>query len=88
MSGGAECPSAVSRRAGVESRAVMPYFLPMDDTPHRSEAPAGWLEALARSEAELDAGLTVPAETVHQRIRDSIARIEAKKRAGQAAKLG
>ena len=46
------------------------------------------LAALARSEAELAAGLTVSAETVHRRIRDAIARIEAKKQAQQAADLG
>jgi hypothetical protein len=51
----------------------------MDDTPHRTEAPAEWLEALARSDAELAAGQTVPAEAVHQRIRDAIARIEGKR---------
>ena len=46
------------------------------------------LAALARSEAELAAGLTVPAETVHRRICAAIARIEAKKHAQQAADLG
>jgi hypothetical protein len=45
--------------------------------------PAEWLEALARSNAELAAGLTVPAADVHRRIRESIARIE-EKRAGGA----
>ena len=49
----------------------------MDDTAHRAEAPAGWLEALAESEAELAAGQTVPAEAVQQRLRDAIARLEA-----------
>jgi hypothetical protein len=42
-------------------------------------APAEWLEALARSDAELAAGLTVPAAVVHRRIRESIARAEAKR---------
>jgi hypothetical protein len=69
----------------------------MDDIP-RHRRPADWdpptpseadlLAALARSEAELAAGLTVPAETVHQRIRDTIARIKAKKHAGQTTDLG
>jgi hypothetical protein len=53
----------------------------MNDVPDSAVAPAGWLEALAESEAELAAGLTVPAEVVHQRIRESIARIEAKRAA-------
>jgi hypothetical protein len=56
----------------------------MDEiTPATRPVPAGWLEALARSDAELAAGLTVPSETVHRRIRESIARIE-EKRAGGA----
>ncbi len=65
----------------LENRARATYPLPMDDTPHRTEAvPAGWLEALAESEAELDAGVaTVPAEVVHQQVRDSITRMRAKR---------
>jgi len=48
----------------------------MDATkPH---APAGWLEALAESEAELAAGLSIPGEFVRQHLLDSIARLEAK----------
>ena len=43
----------------------------------RSETPAGWLEALAESEAELAAGQTVPGEAIRQRLRDAIARLEA-----------
>jgi hypothetical protein len=55
----------------------------MDEiTPTTHPVPAGWLEALARSDAELAAGLTVPAETVHRRIRESIARIEEKRASG------
>jgi hypothetical protein len=70
-------------------RAENTYCLLMDDTPHRTDPPAAWLEALARSEAEFAAGVpTIPAETVRQRIRDTIARIEAQKQAGQAAVIG
>ena len=46
------------------------------------------LAALAEAEAEAKAGLTVPAETVHQRIRAAIARIEARKHARQTADFG
>ncbi len=54
----------------------------MDEITHTTRpVPAEWLEALARSDAELDAGLTVPAEVVHRRLRDCIGRIE-EKRAG------
>ncbi len=53
----------------------------MDDNFTPPRAPAGWLEVLAESEAELAAGLSEPSEVVHQRIRDSLARIEAKRAA-------
>jgi hypothetical protein len=48
----------------------------MDDNPAHSSAPAGWLEILEESEAELAAGLTVPGEVVRQMLRDSLARLE------------
>ncbi|GEM_PF-5253074 len=55
----------------------------MDEITHTTRPdPGGWLEALARSDAELAAGLTVPAEVVHRRIRDCIARIEEKRADG------
>jgi hypothetical protein len=60
----------------------------MDDTPHRTQAvPAGWAEVLAESEAEAEAGLSVPGEVVRQELLDSIARMEAKAagRKGKAA---
>lgn len=44
--------------------------------------PAGWLEALERSEADLAAGRTVPLEPVLARLRESIKRMEARQ-AGQ-----
>ncbi len=49
------------------------------------KAPAGWLEALERSEAQLARGETVPLEPVLDLMRASIARMEAK-RAGVAKK--
>ena len=51
-------------------------------TPTTRPVPSGWLEALDRSDAELAAGLTVPAAVVHRRIRDSIVRIKKKRAAG------
>jgi hypothetical protein len=59
----------------------------MDDAPTPVIAPSGWLDALAKSEAELAAGHTVPGDVVHQRIRDTIARIEAR-RAGKLTDSG
>ena len=52
----------------------------MDDTPYRLDAPPGWADTLDESLAELAAGVpTVPAEAVHQRIRDTIVRIQARR---------
>jgi hypothetical protein len=48
-----------------------------------AKAPAGWLEILAESEADVAAGKTVPAHVVRQGLRDSIARLEAKAAARQ-----
>ena len=48
-----------------------------DDTAPRP-APAGWLETLERSEADLAAGHTVPLEPVLARMRESIKRMEAR----------
>lgn len=39
-------------------------------------APAGWLEALAESEAELDAGRAVPLSAVLRELNDSAAELE------------
>lgn len=48
-----------------------------DDTAPRT-APAGWLEILERSEADLAAGRTVPLEPVLARMRESIKRMKAR----------
>jgi hypothetical protein len=55
----------------------------MADDRNHAEIPAGWLEALARSEAQLAAGQIVPGEVVRQRLLDSIARLEAKQNGRQ-----
>ena len=54
------------------------YYPIMDDTTPRP--PAGWLESLERSEAELAAGQTVPMETVMRKLRESAARLEKKRK--------
>jgi hypothetical protein len=51
----------------------------MVDTTTRAEVPAGWLEALDRSQAQAEAGETVPLEPVLDRLRASIARMKAKR---------
>ncbi len=68
-------------RDALESPSLSAYSPHMDYTPHSLDAPPDWLEAMAESEADLAAGRTVPAEVVHQRIRDCIARIEARRAA-------
>jgi len=60
-----------------------PLCMDHDDTAPRP-APAGWLETLERSEADLAAGRTVPLEPVLARLRESIKRMELRQ-AGQDA---
>ena len=50
----------------------------MDDTPTRAIAPAGWLEVLAESEADLAAGRIVSGDEVMRDLHDGLARLEAK----------
>jgi hypothetical protein len=50
----------------------------MDGTTKAGEAPSGWLEALQESEAELALGQTVKSGPLQQRLRDSIAQLEAR----------
>jgi len=50
----------------------------MNDTVLASTIPAGWLEALAESDADLAAGRIVPGETVLRDLKESLARIEAR----------
>jgi len=55
----------------------MRYPPRMDDTANTAKAaPTGWLDALARSEADLTAGRTVPGEAVRRRLRQAIAEME------------
>jgi hypothetical protein len=72
--------------SGLEFWAGFTYYPAMDSNLTHSPAPAGWLEILEESEAELAAGLTVPGEVVRQMLRDSLARLEAKQDAAPARK--
>jgi len=56
----------------------------MDDMPHHTRAPTGWLEALERSEAQLAVGEAVPGEEVMRELYESIARLEANALASQS----
>jgi hypothetical protein len=71
-------PRVYANNIGLECGALCAYSPPMDDNPTQAITPAGWLEALAESEAQLTAGLTVPGEAVRQRLYDALARLEAK----------
>jgi hypothetical protein len=46
----------------------------------KPRAPAGWIAALERSEAQPAAGLTVSSDEVQQGLRDAIARLESKQK--------
>jgi predicted transcriptional regulator len=48
----------------------------MDDQPENT--PAGWLEALERADAEIDAGLFVTSEEVHRQLREGTKKLRAK----------
>jgi hypothetical protein len=48
----------------------------MDDIVGTRPPPPDWIEALARSDAQVAAGQAVPSGLVRQRLRDSIARLE------------
>jgi hypothetical protein len=50
----------------------------MTDTLRTAIAPAGWLEALAESDADLAAGRIVPGDVVLRNLKDGLARLEAK----------
>jgi len=50
----------------------------MDDAPTPDVAPAGWLEALAESDADLAAGRVVTGDVVLRDLKESLARLEAK----------
>jgi hypothetical protein len=50
----------------------------MDDTSPPAIAPASWLEALAKSEAQLAAGEIVSGEEVMRELDECIVRLEAK----------
>lgn len=55
-----------------------PIILLTDDTPTTSIASAGWLEALAESDADLATGRIVSGDVVLRDLKDSLARLEAK----------
>jgi hypothetical protein len=50
----------------------------MDDNLDPTIAPAGWLEALAESEAQLAIGQIVPGDEIMQELDEAIARLEAR----------
>jgi len=62
----------------VSSAVQVRYHRDMDDiTNTKAEAaPAGWIEALARSEADLAAGRLVSGEVVMERLHRTIAEME------------
>jgi len=49
----------------------------MSNLPNRAKVPAGWLESLARSKAQIAAGQTVPLLSILNRLRALAERLEA-----------
>ncbi|HET8996120.1 MAG TPA: hypothetical protein VFN42_05575 [Acetobacteraceae bacterium] len=76
------------RRLALERPVFPTYYSPMDDTPHR-QPPADWeppmpseaelRASLARSDADIAAGRTVPASAVHAELQAALDRIEARR---------
>ena len=62
----------------LERHATLAYYLPMDDNPPNAPVPAGWLEALEESDADIAAGRIVSGDIVLRDLKDSLARLEAK----------
>jgi hypothetical protein len=60
----------------------VPYHPLMDDV-RPLPTPPGWIEALDRAEADVAAGRTVDAATIHAKLRVGIERMEARKAAKQ-----
>jgi len=58
----------------------------MGNAPTPASVPAEWLEVLAESDADIAAGRIVPSDVVMRELRDSLARLEAKKAARPARK--
>ncbi len=58
----------------LEIGSASAYYHPMDET--ESSPPAGWLEALERSKAQIENGESKPIEPFLDRLRASIARME------------
>jgi hypothetical protein len=55
--------------------------------PATRPVPAGWLEALTESPAELAAGLTVPGDEIMRELYESIARLEARQTDSKARRV-
>jgi len=62
---------------GLDQSASHIYHLPMDKKSPRAQAPAGWREAIDRSEAQAAAGEFVSGEDIMRELRESIVRMEA-----------
>ncbi len=63
---------------GLELQRRSVYSTPMVNVVTSFIPPAGWLEALAESEADLAAGRIVAGDDVMRDLRDSLARLDAK----------
>lgn len=70
----------------LEHWAGCAYYPSMDDTPTRDITPAGWLEALAESDADLAAGRIVSGDVVMRDLKDSLDRLDAKASAKRLAR--
>jgi hypothetical protein len=71
---------------GVELGEEDAYYPLMDDNPILAAIPAGWLDVLAESEAELSAGLTVDGDQIVRELYAAADRLEAELMRNQGRK--
>jgi hypothetical protein len=70
-------PHLLLRDNALESGSRKDYDKVMSSTADRATVPAGWVESLERSKAQIAAGMTVPLIPILDRLRASAERLEA-----------
>ena len=84
---GTNPPVGLSRRQPLDVLADAAYSSPMDDTPHLSNAPAGWAEALDESLVEVAAAVpTVDGTALIRELYASVEKLEAEQQSRKATR--
>jgi hypothetical protein len=70
------CANSICLPNPLESSPRKDYDQVMSSTADRATVPAGWVESLERSKAQIAAGVTVPLIPILDRLRGSAERLE------------